>query len=187
MTGFRVGLGGAQGLYGITPDLTTLGKVIGGGLPVGAFGGRRDVMNNIAPLGPVYQAGTLSGNPVAMAAGLANLALVCEAGFFERLDRTTRDLTVKLESAARHAGIPLTTNQVGGMFGIFFTDQPEVHNFRQVNQCDQDRFKRFFHGMLEAGVYFAPSAFEAAFVSSMHSPEVIDATVAAAEKVLGNL
>lgn len=187
MTGFRVGLGGAQGLYGIAPDLTTLGKVIGGGLPVGAFGGRRDVMNNIAPLGPVYQAGTLSGNPVAMAAGLANLALVSEAGFFEQLNRTTRNLTAKLESLARHAGIPLTTNQVGGMFGIFFTDQPEVYNFQQVNQCDQDRFKRFFHGMLDAGVYLAPSAFEAAFVSSAHSSDVIDATVAAAKQVLENL
>ncbi|MEE8428684.1 MAG: glutamate-1-semialdehyde 2,1-aminomutase [Gammaproteobacteria bacterium] len=187
LTGFRVGLGCAQGLYGITPDLTTLGKVIGGGLPVGAFGGRRDIMNCIAPLGPVYQAGTLSGNPVAMAAGLANLALICEAGFFAQLDRTTRDLTVKLESLARHAGIPLTTNQVGGMFGIFFTDQPEVHNFKQVKQCDQDRFKRFFHGMLEAGVYFAPSAFEAAFVSSMHSPDVIDATITAMQQVLAKI
>ena len=168
MTGFRVALGGAQALFGVRPDLTTLGKVIGGGMPVGAFGGRREVMDHIAPLGPVYQAGTLSGNPVAMAAGLKTLELIAEPGFFERLGATTAQLTAGLRERAAAAGIPLVTNQVGGMFGLFFSDRPAVTSFADVMACDVERFKRFFHGMLAEGVYLAPSAFEAGFVSSAH-------------------
>jgi len=187
MTGFRVDLHGAQGLYGVTPDLTTLGKVVGGGLPVGAFGGRREIMEQISPLGPVYQAGTLSGNPVAMAAGLATLELVAAPGFFEHLSAATRRLAEGLTERARSAGIPLTTNRVGGMFGVFFTDEPQVCNFYHVNACNQDRFRLFFHGMLEQGVYLAPSAFEAGFVSAAHTDEIIDATLAAAERVLSTL
>lgn len=187
MTGFRVALGGAQAHYGIKPDLTTLGKVIGGGLPVGAFGGRADVMAHIAPLGPVYQAGTLSGNPVAMAAGLANLRLVQEAGFYERLGDTAGRLTAGMIERARAAGIGLSSNQVGGMFGLFFTDQDPVSNFSQVMACDQERFVRFFRGMLEQGVYLAPSAFEAGFVSSAHDDRAIAATLNAAEQVFATL
>jgi glutamate-1-semialdehyde 2,1-aminomutase len=187
MTGFRVALGGAQALYGVTPDLTTLGKVIGGGMPVGAFGGRADVMAHLAPLGPVYQAGTLSGNPVAMAAGLANLRLVREEGFHGRLGATAEGLTAGLVERARAADIPLSSNQVGGMFGLFFTDQDPVSNFSQVMACDQERFVRFFHGMLDAGVYLAPSAFEAGFVSSAHDQQAIDETLDAAERVFATL
>jgi glutamate-1-semialdehyde 2,1-aminomutase len=187
MTGFRVALGGAQAHYGIKPDLTTLGKVIGGGLPVGAFGGRADVMAHIAPLGPVYQAGTLSGNPVAMAAGLANLRLVQEAGFYERLGDTAGRLTAGMIERARAAGIGLSSNQVGGMFGLFFTDQDPVSNFSQVMACDQERFVHFFRGMLEQGVYLAPSAFEAGFVSSAHDDGAIAATLNAAELVFATL
>ena len=187
MTGFRVTLGGAQALYGIRPDLTTLGKVIGGGMPVGAFGGRRDIMERLAPLGPVYQAGTLSGNPVAMAAGLKTLELVAEPGFFERLAAGTLALTGGLRQRATAAGIPFTTNAVGGMFGLFFTDRPQVGSFAEVMACDQPRFNRFFHGMLEQGVYLAPSAFEAGFVSAAHGGAVIDATLAAAERVFARL
>ncbi|RMG51081.1 MAG: glutamate-1-semialdehyde-2,1-aminomutase, partial [Gammaproteobacteria bacterium] len=187
MTGFRVALGGAQSVYGITPDLTTLGKVIGGGMPVGAFGGKGEIMEHLAPLGPVYQAGTLSGNPIAMSAGLATLEIISEPGFYERLTEKTTRLLEGIRAAASEAGVPLTTNQVGGMFGIFFTDAPKVENFAQVTQCDLERFKRFFHGMLDEGVYLAPSAFEAGFVSSAHSEEDIDATVAAARKVLAQL
>jgi len=187
MTGFRVALGGAQALYGVRPDLTTLGKIIGGGLPVGAFGGRADVMAHIAPLGPVYQAGTLSGNPIAMAAGLANLRLVQEPGFYDRLDTSARRLTAGMVERARAAGIPLTANQVGGMFGLFFTEQEPVSNFSQVMACDQDRFTQFFHAMLREGVYLAPSAFEAGFVSSAHDEAAIDATLAAAERVFAGL
>ena len=187
MTGFRVGLGGAQALYGIVPDLTTLGKVVGGGMPVGAFGGRRDIMQQIAPLGPVYQAGTLSGNPVAMAAGLKTLELIAAPGFFERLGELTRYLTDGLTERARHAGIPLTSQHVGGMFGLFFATEPQITRFDQVMACDQVRFRRFFHGMLDEGVYLAPSAFEAGFVSMAHDETVIDRTLAAAERVFKRL
>ncbi len=184
MTGFRVALGGAQAYYNVTPDLTTLGKVIGGGMPVGAFGGRREIMEHIAPLGPVYQAGTLSGNPVAMAAGLANLRLISEPGFFDTLEQKVQRLTDGLEAAAREAGVALTTNRVGGMFGFFFTGEEKIRNFAQVSACDVERFKRFFHGMLEQGVYLAPSAFEAGFVSAAHTEADIDATIEAARGVL---
>lgn len=187
MTGFRVALGGAQALYGVTPDLTCLGKVIGGGMPVGAFGGRADIMDRIAPAGPVYQAGTLSGNPVAMAAGLATLDLVGRPGFFERLAATTSKLTGGLRNAAVEAGIALATNEVGGMFGLFFTAAPAVKSFADVMACDVERFKRFFHGMLEAGVYLAPSAFEAGFVSSAHGEAELEHTWAAAARVFGRL
>ena len=187
MTGFRVALGGAQSLYGVEPDLTTLGKVIGGGMPVGAFGGRADVMAHIAPLGPVYQAGTLSGNPVAMAAGLATLHLVQEQGFYERLGNTAERLTSGMVDRAGAVGIDLSANQVGGMFGLFFSDQNPVSNFSQVMACDQERFVRFFHGMLREGVYLAPSAFETGFVSSAHDEQAIDATLEAAERVFSTL
>ena len=187
MTGFRVALGGAQALYGVKPDLTTLGKVIGGGLPVGAFGGRADVMAHLAPLGPVYQAGTLSGNPVAMAAGLANLGLVREQGFYQRLGSVAEELTAGLAERARAAGIDLSCNHVGGMFGFFFTDQDPVRRFSQVMACDQDRFVQFFHGMLREGVYLAPSAFETGFISSAHDDQAIATTMAAAERVFATL
>lgn len=187
MTGFRVALGGAQALYGIKPDLTTLGKVIGGGLPVGAFGGRRDIMERLAPLGPVYQAGTLSGNPVAMAAGLRTLQLVAEPGFFEALGETARQLTEGLVARADQAGIPFLANRVGGMFGLFFTAAPTVSSFAEVMACDAERFKRFFHAMLEEGVYLAPSAYEAGFVSAAHGPAVIEETLAAAERAFAKL
>jgi glutamate-1-semialdehyde 2,1-aminomutase len=182
MTGFRVALGGAQAYYGVTPDLTTLGKVVGGGLPVGAFGGRREIMEKIAPLGPVYQAGTLSGNPVAMAAGLATLAKIQAPGFFERLSATTEQLTDGLTARARKAGIPLACNRVGGMFGVFFTEAKEVNNFYAVGQCNLDRFRLFFHEMLNHGVYLAPSAYEAGFVSAAHDQAALDTTFAAAER-----
>lgn len=187
MTGFRVSLGGAQGFYGITPDLTTLGKVIGGGLPVGAFGGKREIMEYIAPLGPVYQAGTLSGNPLAMAAGLTTLEAISEPGFHTRLTEKTRQLCQGLKEAAQAAGIPLTVQSAGAMFGLFFTEQPEVTTFEQVMACDTERFRAFFQGMLREGVYLAPSAFEAGFVSAALSQEDIDATVAAAARVLSGL
>jgi glutamate-1-semialdehyde 2,1-aminomutase len=187
MTGFRVALGGAQALYGVRPDLTTLGKIIGGGMPVGAFGGRREIMEQLSPLGPVYQAGTLSGNPVAMAAGLATLELVAAPGFHERLNATTDVLVQRLAVAARSADIPLATNHVCGMFGFFFTEERRVDSFAKVMACDLERFKRFFHRMLEEGVYFAPSAFEAGFVSIAHSPADIDATIAAALKTFQSL
>ena len=180
MTGFRVALGGAQGHYGITPDLTTLGKVIGGGMPVGAFGGRRDIMERIAPLGPVYQAGTLSGNPVAMAAGLKTLELISEPGFYDELGAKTTHLAAGLVKAAADAGVPLAENHVGGMFGIFFTDAGPITNFAQATGCNAERFKAFFHAMLERGVYLAPSAFEAGFVSSAHSDADLQTTLAAA-------
>lgn len=182
MTGFRVARGGAQARYGVTPDLTTLGKIIGGGMPVGAFGGRRDVMEKISPLGPVYQAGTLSGNPVAMAAGLKTLELVCAEGFYERLEATTTALVEGLTARAKAAGIPLTANRAGGMFGIFFTEAPEVTDFAGATGCDLGRFRAFFHAMLERGVYLAPSAFEAGFVSAAHQEtEIADTLNAAAE------
>jgi glutamate-1-semialdehyde 2,1-aminomutase len=179
MTGFRVGPQGAQGLFGIRPDLTTLGKVIGGGMPVGAFGGRRDIMAKLAPLGPVYQAGTLSGNPVAVSAGLTTLRRVLEPGFFERLERTTARLTQGLEQAARAASIPFSTAHAGGMFGLFFRAQPPT-SFAEVMRCDREAFNRFFHAMLARGIYLAPSAFEAGFVSSTHGQAELDATFAAA-------
>ena len=184
MTGFRVALGGAQQFYGVTPDLTTLGKVIGGGLPVGAFGGRRDIMEQIAPLGPVYQAGTLSGNPVAMAAGLATLNAISQPGFHERLAGKTRCLVEGIIERANRAGIPMTANHVGGMFGLFFTDEPCVEHYYQVVNCHIERFQSFFHDMLEEGVYLAPSAFEAGFVSSAHGDTEINATLSAVERVL---
>jgi glutamate-1-semialdehyde 2,1-aminomutase len=187
MTGFRVARGGAQALYGVRPDLTTLGKIIGGGMPVGAFGGRRDVMQSLAPLGPVYQAGTLSGNPVAMAAGITTLDLCGVPGFHERLTALTDQLVLGLAAAAKSAGIALATNRVCGMFGIFFTDEPAVGRYDQVMACDVGRFKRFFHAMLDAGVYLAPSAFEAGFVSVAHTAADIDATVAAAARAFAGL
>jgi glutamate-1-semialdehyde 2,1-aminomutase len=187
MTGFRVALGGAQAHYGISPDLTTLGKVIGGGMPVGAFGGRRDIMEKLAPLGPVYQAGTLSGNPVAMAAGLKTLELISVPGFFESLSEKTRYFVDSLRERASKAGIPFTANQVGGMFGLFFTGEPVVDSFGQVMGCDQERFNRFFNAMLDEGVYLAPSAFEAGFVSAAHDFEILDQTLQAAERVFTRL
>ncbi|MDH3759673.1 MAG: glutamate-1-semialdehyde 2,1-aminomutase [Gammaproteobacteria bacterium] len=187
MTGFRVGLGGAQALYGIVPDLTTLGKVIGGGMPVGAFGGKREIMNHIAPLGPVYQAGTLSGNPVAMAAGLKNLEIISRPGFFEDLTRRTSQLVSGLLAAAEANGVAMRANQVGAMFGLFFTDQPEVTSFSQVSACDVERFTRFFHGMLKRGVNLAPSAYEAGFVSAMHGAVEIEQTIEAAASTFAEL
>jgi glutamate-1-semialdehyde 2,1-aminomutase len=187
MTGFRVARGGAQAHYGITPDLTTLGKVIGGGLPVGAFGGRRDIMEQIAPIGPVYQAGTLSGNPISLAAGLATLELAAKDGFHEQLDATARRLTSGLQAGADKAGIPFTTNQVGGMFGYFFSTEPVIRRFDQVSRCDLQRFQQFYRGMLDAGVYLAPSAYEAGFVSSAHTDAIIDSTLEAADRVFATL
>ncbi|HYE33933.1 glutamate-1-semialdehyde 2,1-aminomutase [Methylocaldum sp.] len=187
MTGFRVALGGAQAHYGVSPDLTTLGKIIGGGMPVGAFGGRREIMEKLAPLGPVYQAGTLSGNPVAMAAGLKTLELISVSGFFDRLTEKTRYLTEGLRERALQSGIPLAVNGVGGMFGLFFTEEKVIDSFRQVMVCDQDRFKCFFHAMLDEGVYLAPSAFEAGFVSAAHDFEILDQTLQAAERVFNRL
>ncbi|HZF99127.1 MAG TPA: glutamate-1-semialdehyde 2,1-aminomutase [Pseudoxanthomonas sp.] len=181
MTGFRVALGGAQAHYGITPDLTTFGKVIGGGMPVGAYGGRCDLMAQISPSGPIYQAGTLSGNPVAMAAGLAMLDLVQEPGFHQRLSVATQRLCEGLEAAARDAGVAVTTTRLGGMFGLFFTDQ-RVETYAQATACDVAAFNRFFHAMLERGVYLAPSAYEAGFISSAHDDAVIGATLDAARE-----
>ena len=182
MTGFRVGLGCAQGLFGITPDLTTLGKVIGGGMPVGAFGGKREIMEKIAPLGPVYQAGTLSGNPVAVAAGLATLKRVRVQGFYATLEQKTAALCAGLAAVAEKHGVAFTAQSVGGMFGLYFRGQcPQ--NFAEVMQCDKEAFNRFFHAMLDAGHYFAPSAFEAGFVSTAHSDADIAETVSAAEAI----
>ena len=181
MTGFRVAVGGAQARYEVTPDLTTFGKVIGGGMPVGAYGGRRELMQQISPAGPIYQAGTLSGNPVAMAAGLAMLELVQEPGFHDRLEATSNALCDGFEAAAREAGVALTTNRVGAMFGLFFTDR-KVDTFADATACDIDAFNRFFHAMLERGVFLAPSAYEAGFISSAHDEAVIDATVEAARE-----
>jgi len=187
MTGFRVSRGGAQQRYGITPDLTTLGKIIGGGMPVGAFGGRKDIMSHLAPLGPVYQAGTLSGNPVAMAAGIAMLDIVSAPGFHDELQALTEQLCGGIADAAKRANVPLVINQVCGMFGLFFTDQSSVSSFKEVMACDVERFKRFFHGMLEHGIYLAPSAFEAGFVSTAHTPDDVAGTVAAAYSVFKSL
>ncbi len=183
MTGFRVALGGAQAHYGVTPDLTTLGKVIGGGMPVGAFGGKRAIMEKIAPLGPVYQAGTLSGNPIAMRAGLKTLELISAPGFFEDLSKKTAALCAALEKAAQENGVALTTNQVGGMFGVFFTDK-KVGSYADALACDVEAFKHFFHAMLAEGIYLAPSAFEAGFVSAAHTDADLAATAAAASRAL---
>ncbi|MBK1631751.1 glutamate-1-semialdehyde-2,1-aminomutase [Thiohalocapsa halophila] len=182
MTGFRVARGGAQALYGVTPDLTALGKIIGGGMPVGAFGGRRDIMQKISPLGPVYQAGTLSGNPIAMTAGLKTLELLSAPGFHEALAATTERLTQGMEAAAESAGVALSTNRAGGMFGLFFTGDGPVTDFHGATGCNQEQFKHFFHAMLERGVYLAPSAFEAGFVSGAHGDAEIDGTLAAARE-----
>jgi len=187
MTGFRVSLGGAQEYYGVKPDLTTLGKVVGGGLPVGAFGGKREVMECIAPLGPVYQAGTLSGNPVAMAAGLSTLKLIQAPDFHKNLSAAANKLVTGLKERADKAGIGLAINQVGGMFGVFFTDEKEISTFEQVTACDQERFKKFFHGMLNEGIYLAPSSYEAGFISAAHGDAEIQATLDAAEKVFSTL
>mgnify|MGYP003652933442 CR=1 FL=1 len=187
MTGFRVGLGGAQELYGIVPDLTTLGKIIGGGMPVGAFGGKREIMNHIAPLGPVYQAGTLAGNPVAMAAGLKNMEIISRPGFYQALAQKTENLVNGLLEAAAANQVALRANRVGAMFGLFFTDQAQVSSFAEVSRCDVEQFRRFFHGMLERGVNFAPSAFEAGFVSAAHSDEQIQQTIDAAAEVFATL
>ncbi|WP_337843041.1 glutamate-1-semialdehyde 2,1-aminomutase [Rheinheimera sp.] len=182
MTGFRVALGGAQAHYGIKPDLTTLGKIIGGGMPVGAFGGRRDIMQQIAPLGGVYQAGTLSGNPIAMAAGLAALTEIRKAGVYETLAAKTTQLVSGIKQAADKTGVPLATAQVGGMFGLFFTAETQVTNYHQATRCDIDAFKRFFHLMLKQGVYLAPSAYEAGFLSLAHSDADLAQTIFAAEQ-----
>ena len=187
MTGFRVGLTGAQGHYGVEPDLTTLGKVIGGGMPVGAFGGKKDIMSHIAPVGPVYQAGTLSGNPIAMTAGLKNLEIITRAGFYESLSEKTDFLVDGILAAAKRQGIAMTANKVGAMFGLFFTDQAEVKSFADVGRCDIQRFNRFFHGMLEAGINLAPSAYEAGFVSSAHTEQHLQQTIDAAEQVFKTL
>ncbi len=188
MTGFRVALGGAQALYGVSPDLTTLGKVIGGGLPVGAFGGRRDIMSSIAPLGPVYQAGTLSGNPMSMSAGLAMLnALSTDAAFYTKLNAKVKRLTDGILAKAKVHNIGMTANVVGGMFGLFFTQASAVTNFKQTSQCDVERFKKFYHLMLAEGIYMAPSAYEAGFVSSAHTEQDIQATIDAAERVFAQL
>ncbi|WP_404397467.1 glutamate-1-semialdehyde 2,1-aminomutase [Idiomarina loihiensis] len=187
MTGFRVAPGGAQDRYKVKPDLTTLGKVIGGGMPVGAFGGKKEVMNYIAPLGPVYQAGTLSGNPVAMAAGLAALQQLSTPGLYDQLYQRVDTLLDGLQERADKAGVPMTTNRAGSMFGFFFTEEPEVTTYAQATQCNMEHFKTFYHAMLEQGVYLAPSAFEGGFMSAAHSEEDIQNTLDAAEKAFAKL
>ncbi|WGE62976.1 glutamate-1-semialdehyde 2,1-aminomutase [Actinobacillus equuli subsp. haemolyticus] len=187
MTGFRVALGGAQAYYDVKPDLTTLGKIIGGGMPVGAFGGKKEIMEYIAPTGPVYQAGTLSGNPIAMAAGLACLTELSKAGNEEKLAAQTKTLAEGFKALADKHNVPLTVQYVGGMFGLFFTEQAEINNFHDVMKCDAAKFNRFFHLMLEQGVYLAPSAFEAGFMSLAHSDEDIQTTLAAADKAFAAL
>jgi glutamate-1-semialdehyde 2,1-aminomutase len=187
MTGFRIGPQGASAYYEVMPDLVCLGKVIGGGMPVGAFGGKRELMEQIAPLGPVYQAGTLSGNPVAMAAGLTTLKLVSEPGFLDPLVRRTGDLVKGLRERAASAGIPLTSNHVGTMWGVFFSEEEKIVNYQQVMKCDTERFGKFFHGMLEAGIYLAPASYEAGFMSAAHTDDDIQFTLDAAEKVFKTL
>ncbi|MGH9852797.1 MAG: glutamate-1-semialdehyde 2,1-aminomutase [Blastocatellia bacterium] len=181
MTGFRVARGGAQQLYGVKPDMTCLGKIIGGGLPVGAFGGRREIMNVVAPVGPVYQAGTLSGNPLAVTAGLTTLRLLKDPGVYERLERATARLVEGMTEAAREAGVPTVSNRAGSMFTTFFTSEP-VFDWATANRSDRAAFARFFHAMLDEGVYLAPSQFEAAFVSAKHDDEIIERTIEAARK-----
>ena len=187
MTGFRISQRGAIGYYGIDADLICLGKVIGGGMPVGAFGGKRAIMEHIAPLGPVYQAGTLSGNPVAMASGLATLELISQPGFLEPVSARTSRLVEGLEARAQAAGIPLTSNHVGSMWGIFFSDEEKIINYQQVMQCDTERFAKFFHGMLAEGVYLAPASYEAGFMSAAHTDQDITDTLDAAERVFATL
>jgi len=188
MTGFRVALGGAQEYYQVTPDLTTLGKVIGGGLPVAAFGGKREIMSGVAPLGPVYQAGTLSGNPLSMAAGLAMLnELEADTTFYQNLTKSTEYLAAGIVSAAKENDIPMTSNTIGGMFGLFFSDEDQVSNFAQASNCNIDRFKAFYQAMLSEGVYLAPSAYEAGFLSGSHSKNELDKTIDAASKAFSNL
>lgn len=187
MTGFRVDLHGAQGLYQVKPDLTTLGKVIGGGMPVGAFGGNHKIMEHLAPVGPVYQAGTLSGNPVAMAAGLKTLELISQPGFYQTLMEKTANLASGIKVRAEQQDIAMTVNMVGGMYGLFFSNDDQISRLDQVMKCDQELFKRFFHAMLDQGVYFAPSAFEAGFVSDAHSEEDLQQTLDAAEIVFKNI
>ncbi len=186
MTGFRVALGGAQARYGIKPDLTTMGKVIGGGLPLGALGGRREIMEKLAPLGPVYQAGTLSGNPIAVAAGLATLQLVVQPRLLDRIEATTKALVEGLASEAKKRGVAFSSQSIGSMFGLYFRDSPPK-SFAEVMQCDRDRFNKFFHAMLEAGVYLAPSAYEAGFVSAAHGEAEIEATLTAARTAFGRV
>jgi glutamate-1-semialdehyde 2,1-aminomutase len=187
MTGFRVSLGGAQEKYGIKPDLTCLGKVIGGGMPVGAFGGREDIMLQIAPSGPVYQAGTLSGNPVAMAAGLASLKEVQRPGLYQQLSASTQSLAEAMKKIANRHGIPMAVNYAGSMFGLFFTTEEKVSNYQQATSCNTEQFNRFYHGMLEGGVYLAPASYEAGFVSVAHTPEIIQQTLDIADKVLADV
>ncbi|MBR9791779.1 MAG: glutamate-1-semialdehyde 2,1-aminomutase [Gammaproteobacteria bacterium] len=187
MTGFRVSRGGAQERYGVTPDLTCLGKVIGGGMPVGAFGGKKSILTHIAPTGPVYQAGTLSGNPIAMAAGLAAMEQIAEPGLYEPIFNSTKALVEGFQAIADEHGIPFTTNHAGSMFGLFFTDVDKVVNYQQAINCNQERFKQFYHGMLNEGVYLAPASYEAGFVSKMHTQDIVDATLEAARKVFANL
>jgi glutamate-1-semialdehyde 2,1-aminomutase len=186
MTGFRVARGGAQQLYGIKPDLTTLGKIIGGGLPVGAFGGRREVMDVVAPVGPVYQAGTLSGNPLAVTAGLTTLRLLKDPAVYEQLEKATARLVAGMTEAAREAGVSTVSNRAGSMFTTFFTSSP-VHDWATASRSDREAFARFFHAMLDEGVYLAPSQFEAAFVSIMHNDEIIERTVEAARKAFARV
>ncbi|MDJ0834199.1 MAG: glutamate-1-semialdehyde 2,1-aminomutase [Gammaproteobacteria bacterium] len=187
MTGFRVSLTGAQGYLGIEPDLTALGKVIGGGMPVGAFGGKQEIMDHLAPVGPVYQAGTLSGNPIAMTAGLKNLEIISGDGFFEDLTRKTDFLVEGMLAAAKDNGVAMTANKAGGMFGLFFTEQEQVKSFADVGACDLERFRAFFHAMLERGVYLAPSAYEAGFVSSAHDETILQQTIDTASAVFQTL
>jgi glutamate-1-semialdehyde 2,1-aminomutase len=187
MTGFRISLTGAQGHYGIEADLTTLGKVIGGGMPVGAFGGKREIMEQLAPMGPVYQAGTLAGNPVAMAAGFKTIELISEPGFYEPIFAANEMLNKGLMEIAKEAGIAMCTNYVGSMFGVFFTEEDSITNYQQVMACDTDRFNKFFHGMLEHGVYLAPASYEAGFISHAHTSAVIDQTLSAAKNVFATL
>jgi len=187
MTGFRVALGGAQAHYNIKPDLTTLGKVIGGGMPVGAFGGKKEIMDYIAPVGPVYQAGTLSGNPIAMAAGLASLNELCQGEKHKQLAENTEKVAKGFKAAAQKHGVDLTINYVGAMFGFFFTKEENITSYAQATACDSEKFKKFFHLMLDEGVYLAPSAFEASFLSTAHSDEDIDNTLAAAERCFAKL
>ncbi len=187
MTGFRVALGGAQAFYNITPDLTCLGKIVGGGMPVGAFGGKRRIMEYLSPLGPVYQAGTLSGNPLAMAAGIALLKKVRQPDFHKRLSARVDALCDGLEQRAAAAGVALLTHRVGGMFGIFFTEQTQVNDFTAATGCDIERFRAFFTAMLDRGIYMAPSPFEAGFMSSAHEEEDINTTLEAAEAVFATM
>jgi len=183
MTGFRVALGGAQSIFNITPDITILGKIIGGGMPVGAFGGKENIMNHIAPDGPIYQAGTLSGNPVAMSAGLTTLNLISSKDFFNSLEHKTKILVDGITQSAKKIGVPLAMNYVGGMFGLFFTNEKMIDSFEKVINCNKEHYNIFFHGMLEEGIYLAPSSYEAGFVSSSHSDDDIELTIDTAEKI----